>query len=157
MVRRRIEWPRGHVVCVCLFLHLVFCLASDISCHVGSPANFLRLDVSTPDTAANKSLVLPGVASTQEQCSPLQFVSVAEEPSGSTMCVLSQDNESKRIFERLYETGITSVKRKIEHQEEKRSKDAEVPILIDCISCVLFHDIFARRLSRTCNSIPSWE
>jgi hypothetical protein len=44
------------------------------------------------------------------------------------MCVLSLDNESKRVFERLYETGVIQVKKKLEEQEEKRIKDSEVVI-----------------------------
>lgn len=42
------------------------------------------------------------------------------------MCVLSQDNESKRVFERLYETGVVQVKKRHEEQEEKRIKEDEV-------------------------------
>ena len=51
---------------------------------------------------------------------------LANQESASTMCVLSQDNESKRVFERLYEKGVTQVKKRLEEQEEKRLKENEV-------------------------------
>ncbi len=44
------------------------------------------------------------------------------------MCVLSQDNDGKRVFERLYETGVVQVKKRQEEQEEKRIKENEVKL-----------------------------
>jgi siroheme synthase len=50
--------------------------------------------------------------------------------SSASMCVLSQDNDSKRVFERLYETGVVQVKKRQEEQEEKRIKENEVKLQI---------------------------
>ena len=97
-----------------------------------SPANYLRLDVASPSevTTHRNNQPTATASHTHEPIfgAPIQVCNAlaTQDSSASTMCVLSQDNESKRVFERLYEKGVTQVKKRLEEREEKRVKENEV-------------------------------